>query len=78
MPLKTVDIRASPQTLRDLLELVRDGDEVVLTAGETPLVRLVPIVWSTSLRQPGLHPGVFTVADDFDAPLPDETETGPA
>jgi prevent-host-death family protein len=74
---RTVDIREAQTNLQDLLSLVREGAEIVLTEGATPLARLVPISASTLPRTPGLHKGAIWTSEDFDAPLPESfwTET---
>ena len=70
---KTVDVGAEQGTLKELLSLVAAGAEIVLTEGGTPVARLVPV----SPRIAGLHSGVATTSDDFDAPLPDGFWTAP-
>jgi len=74
---KTVDVREAQTNLQELLSLVREGTEVVLTEGMTPLARLVPIVLSSTPRVAGLHAGAIWTSEDFDEPLPEEfwTET---
>ncbi len=69
---KTVDVEENETTLQDLLALVRDGAEVLLTEGDTPLARLVPDAKSDKPRVFDLHPGAIWMSDDFDDPLPDE------
>ncbi|MGH8584354.1 MAG: type II toxin-antitoxin system Phd/YefM family antitoxin [Gammaproteobacteria bacterium] len=68
---KTVDIREARANLQDLLSLVREGAEIVLTEGTTPLARLVPISGFTTPRTPGLHRGAMWTSEDFDDPLPE-------
>lgn len=74
---KTVDVREVQTNLKELLAQVREGTEIVLTEGTTPLARLVPIVLSTTARVAGLHTGAIWTSDDFDEPLPEDfwTET---
>jgi antitoxin (DNA-binding transcriptional repressor) of toxin-antitoxin stability system len=74
---KTVDVRETQTNLQELLSLVREGTEVILTEGTTPLARLVPIALSTTPRVAGLHAGAIWTSEDFDEPLPEEfwTET---
>jgi prevent-host-death family protein len=69
---KTVDVDKT--SLKELLALVRDGAEVLLTEGNTPVAKIVPVEEKKTLAQPrtpGLFPGIWT-SDDFDDPLPDE------
>jgi prevent-host-death family protein len=74
---RTVDVREAQTNLQDLLSLVREGAEIILTEGATPLARLVPISVSALPRTPGLHKGAIWTSEDFDAPLPESfwTET---
>jgi antitoxin (DNA-binding transcriptional repressor) of toxin-antitoxin stability system len=51
-----------------LLSLVAEGTEVVLTEGDTPIARLVPV----GKRVAGLHAGVTWMSEDSDESLPDE------
>jgi antitoxin (DNA-binding transcriptional repressor) of toxin-antitoxin stability system len=69
---KTVDVQESQASLQELLSLVREGTEIVLTEGATPLARLVPIVVSSVQRVAGLHTGAIWTSEDFDEPLPEE------
>ena len=70
MVTKTVDIRVSQPSLEELITLVQEGAEVILTAGDTPLARVVRV--ERKKRVLGLHPGSIWTSDDFDEPLPDE------
>ena len=74
---KTVDVREIHTSLQELLSLVREGTEIVLTEGTTPLARVVPIVLPPAQRVAGLHAGAIWTSEDFDEPLPEEfwTET---
>jgi antitoxin (DNA-binding transcriptional repressor) of toxin-antitoxin stability system len=72
MPAKTIDIRNEPTDLDNLLSLIAEGTEVLLTDGDTPVARLVPI----GKRVAGLHTGAIWTSEDFDQPLPEEFWTG--
>jgi antitoxin (DNA-binding transcriptional repressor) of toxin-antitoxin stability system len=70
----TIDI-SEVQQLAGLLDQVRNGNEVIISQGATPIARLSAI--SPTPEQPrqrvaGLHQGMAWVSDDFDAPLADE------
>ncbi len=69
MTIKTVDVQEAEANLKALLSLVREGTEIILMEGDTPLARLAPV--EPDERIPDLHPGGW-MSDDFDAPLPDE------
>jgi prevent-host-death family protein len=71
---RTIDVKKHPPDLEGLLSLVADGTEVVLTEGNTPVARLVPI----AKRVAGLHAGKIWTSEDFDEPLSNEFWTGNA
>lgn len=72
MVTKTVDVSGSQMSLKDLLSLVLEGTEIVLTEGNIPLARLVPMALPKKPRIAGLHSGAFWTSEDFDEPLPEE------
>ncbi len=73
MPTKTVEIQQTKMYLKELLALVVKGTEVVLTQGDTPIARLVPIAaLPTTPRVAGLHLDAIWTSTDFDKPLPEE------
>jgi antitoxin (DNA-binding transcriptional repressor) of toxin-antitoxin stability system len=74
---KTVDIQNTQANLQDLLALVREGTEIVLTEGTTPLARLMPIGLAPAQRVAGLHAGAIWTSEDFDDPLPEDFWTEP-
>ena len=73
---KTVDVHEAQTRLSDVLT----GAEVILTQGNQPLARLVPVspLTTSAPRAAGLHAGAIWTSDDFDEPLPDEFWTGAA
>jgi antitoxin (DNA-binding transcriptional repressor) of toxin-antitoxin stability system len=72
MTVTTIDIREAQRTLADLLVRVAAGEEIVLTEGDQPRARLVPVTGSRNKRVPGLHAASMTTTADFDAPLADD------
>ncbi|HID63406.1 MAG TPA: toxin-antitoxin (TA) system antitoxin [Anaerolineae bacterium] len=58
--------------------MVFAGTEIVLTEGNTPLARPVPIASSTTPRTAGLHAGAIWTSDDFDEPLSEDFWAGTA
>ena len=76
---RTVDAAQAQATLADLLAFVREGGEVVISEGDEPVARLVPVRPAEAPDLPGrrrerklgLTPGVAHMAPDFDDPLPD-------
>lgn len=72
MDTRTVDITKEKPALEELLSLARGGTEVILTEDDHPVARLVPL----RPRIAGLNAGSISVADDFDASLPEELWSG--
>ena len=80
---KTIDVNKVHLTLKELLSLVNADTEIIITEGNKPLARLISLgeteentTETSSLRQPGLHPGTIWTSEDFDEPLPEEFWTG--
>jgi antitoxin (DNA-binding transcriptional repressor) of toxin-antitoxin stability system len=69
---RSVDIREAKEMLPELVALVADGAEVIITGDNQPLAKLVAASPRTKKRVAGLHNGAMTASDDFDEPLPDE------
>lgn len=67
MTVKTVDLASTPD-VDQLLKLIQDGSELLLTQGNVPLARLIPV----ETRIFDMHPGAMEISDDFDEPLADE------
>jgi prevent-host-death family protein len=71
MPKKSVEVDEAQTSLKELVALVVEGTEIVLTEDDNPLARIVPVA-PTRRRKAGLHLGAIWTSDDFDEPLPDE------
>ena len=54
------------------LQLVEEGETVVIIRSEEAIAEIRPIGSGKQLRPFGLCAGEFTVPDDFDAPLPED------
>ncbi len=67
-----VNTHEAKTNLSRLLDEVQEGEEVVIARGNRPMARLVPYSTKRPTRRPGYLKGKITVADDFDAPLPDD------
>jgi prevent-host-death family protein len=67
-----INIYAAKTQLSRLVDQVNAGEEVVITRHGRPVARLVPAA-AAKPRKPGLLEGKgYWIADDFDAPLPDD------
>ena len=67
-----VNIHEAKTHLSRLLQRVAEGEEVIISRAGKPLARLVAIREEKSVRPLGFARGEVWVADDFNAPLPDD------
>jgi prevent-host-death family protein len=58
--------------LRQLLDRVRLGEEVIISDRGQPVARLVPMYHHPARRQPGSAAGRIVIQPDFDTPLPQD------
>jgi prevent-host-death family protein len=58
--------------LSQLVDRAAAGEEIVIAKAGRPLAKLVALDRPQKRRMPGGWQGKARVADDFDAPLPDE------
>lgn len=70
--MKTVPIHRAKTELSRLIEQACAGEEVVITRGKEPVVRLVPVGTEPARRRFGALRGKITVDDSFFDPLPDD------
>jgi prevent-host-death family protein len=71
----TVDVNELAARWAELLAAAEAGGDVIVTEGNVPKARIVPL---PAPRVLGLHPGAIEMSDDFDAPLPEEFWMGSA
>jgi prevent-host-death family protein len=69
---KTVNLYEAKTRLSELVERAARGEETVIAKAGQPKARLVPVVPKQRPRKPGAWKGRVRIADDFDAPLPDD------
>lgn len=69
--MKIFDLHEAKTTLSQLVEQVEAGEDVVLARAGTPVARIVPLRRAEP-RVLGRWRGRVRMADDFDAPLPDD------
>jgi prevent-host-death family protein len=68
-----VNIHEAKTHLSRLLQRVANGEEVTIARAGVPVARLVPVApVKKKIRPLGMDRGRVWVADDFDAPLPDD------
>ena len=67
----TVNIHEAKTQFSKLISRVEAGEEIVIARDGTPVARLLRVRQPSSKRVSGRDTGLFTVPDDFDAPLPE-------
>ncbi len=71
-----VNIREAKAHLSSLLHRVAEGEETTITRAGIPVAKLVAVETKIKKRPLGFARGEVWVADDFDAPLPDDLLKG--
>ena len=69
--MQQITLAEASQHLPELIEAAMNGEEIVITKDEQPVVKLTPV--SPVKRRPlfGSAKGLITISDDFDEPLED-------
>jgi len=68
----TVNTHEAKTHLSRLLARVANGEEIIIARSGKAIAKLVPVKQKTPKRVPGMDQGKAWIAEDFDAPLPDE------
>ena len=69
---KTVNIHEAKTHFSKLLAAVAKGQRITICKDGTPVAQLGPLDTPIPVRRSGLLKGRVTIADDFDAPLPED------
>ncbi len=67
--MKTIDLGSHSPSLDELLALAHAQAGVMLTKQGHPVAQVLPMREKPAYRVTPLHPGAWTVRDDFDEPL---------
>ena len=67
-----VNIHQAKTHLSRLLQRVAEGEEVTIARAGVPVARLVAVEQKKNVRPMGFARCEIWIADDFDAPLPDD------
>jgi prevent-host-death family protein len=70
--MKQVNVHQAKTQLSKLLRRVAAGEEISIANRGVPVARLVPVSTGMRDRAVGAYGDSIKIADDFDAPLPDE------
>lgn len=73
---KIMNLYEAKTHLSELVERAAAGEEIVIAKAGRPKAKLVALQIERHPRQPGCWEGRVWIADDFDAPLPEEVLTG--
>lgn len=71
-----VNIHEAKTHLSRLVDEVSAGASIVIAKAGKPVAMLVPLDRLRRARKPGFLKGKIRIAEDFDAPLPDEVIDG--
>lgn len=69
---RQVNLYDAKTHLSELVEDAAGGDEIVIAKAGEPRARLVSLAAARPVRKPGAWKGAMWIAQDFDAPLPDD------
>jgi prevent-host-death family protein len=70
--MQTVNIHEAKTQFSRLVDAAASGEEIVIAKAGKPAARLVPMERTKVTRRFGGLKGKVRIADDFDAPLPDD------
>ncbi|OGS97216.1 MAG: hypothetical protein A3H31_00890 [Gallionellales bacterium RIFCSPLOWO2_02_FULL_57_47] len=68
----TVNIHEAKTHLSKLVEEVSKGREICIAKSGKPMAKLTGLSPAKTIRKPGFLKGKIKIADDFDAPLPED------
>ncbi|HHM04506.1 MAG TPA: type II toxin-antitoxin system Phd/YefM family antitoxin [Gammaproteobacteria bacterium] len=68
----TVNIHEAKTQLSRLLQRAVNGEEIIIAKAGRAVVKLVPVAREAGGRRAGMDLGKVRIADDFDAPLPED------
>jgi prevent-host-death family protein len=66
-----VNVHDAKTNFSKLLKLVERGEEVIIARAGHPIARIVRLATEPTDRVPGSARGAITIADNFDAAVPD-------
>ena len=68
----TINIHEAKTHFSRILKRVAMGEEIVIAKAGKPIAKVSPYARGKRERVPGKDRGLFTVPEDFDAPLSDD------
>ncbi len=70
--MQMVNIHAAKPQFSRLVDAAAGGEEIIIAKAGKPAARLMPMECAKVTRRFGGLKGKIRIADDFDAPLPDD------
>lgn len=70
--MQIVNIHDAKTQFSRLVDAAAGGEEIIIAKAGNPTARLVPMERVKVVRRFGVLKGKIRIADDFDAPLPDD------
>jgi prevent-host-death family protein len=70
----TVNMHQAKTQLSKLVELVEQGERVIIARNGTPVAELIAYAEQTGQRKGGIWEGKMWISPDFDDPLPEFEE----
>lgn len=72
--MRAINIHEAKTQFSKLIESVATGEKIMIARAGKPAAMLVPVPAQKATRKPGAMKGKIRIADDFDAPLPDDVQ----
>ena len=72
--MQLIDITHAQTQLPQLMQIALQGEEIIITRNNQPILKLSQIPSTSKRRQRGSAKGQIKIAPDFDAPLEDFQE----
>lgn len=70
-----IELDKAKAQIATLLQTALDGEEIVITQNDQPVLKLVPVIAANkSPRRSGSAKGLVSMSEDFDEPLEDFAE----
>ena len=74
--MQSINIHEAKTHFSKLVDAVMHGEEIIIAKAGKPAAKLVPISGGRRGIRFGLMKGEITIAEDFDAPLPEALQNG--
>jgi antitoxin (DNA-binding transcriptional repressor) of toxin-antitoxin stability system len=69
-----IELEKAKTQIASLLQIALNGEEIIITQNDQPILKLVSISNTKPRRQSGSAKGLITMSEDFDEPLEDFAE----